>query len=175
MTAATPPRGAPFMVRRSRFFGLVNLAFGILLAAFAAANLWSQIAEREGLVAAGFFALLAASYVWHAAQQLGDRRPQIVVDATGLLVAAASPEPIPWPQIWRLDAGKRLVGGARVEAEVAPEVAARLKLGHRYLGDNVVRLRGRSNGFAIFAMGYDRSAAEIVAATKRYWPPDTRE
>ena len=174
MTDTTLPAPGAFVVYRSRLHSSMNLVFAALLTTLALINLWDQFESRTALFASFFFAVIAGFYLWHTYQQFCDRLPQLVIDASGLWLGAASPDPIPWPNIWRLDAGRRLFGGPRVEAEVAPEIAARLKLGQRFLGENVVRLRGRSNGFAIFAIGYDRTADQIFAAARHFWPPDDR-
>ena len=168
---ATP---AEFEARRSLYFSLIYVVLAAALAAAAASNLWTQLDTREALAPASLFAVITLFFVWQAFEQMRDRRPQISVGRDGLLLAAASPEPIPWRQIWRLDRGRRLFGGPRLEMELAPEAARRLKFGFRFMGDYVTRLRGSPNGVIVFTMGLDRRLDDIHAAIRRYWPPDDR-
>ncbi len=165
---------ARFEARRSHYFSLIYLALAALLAAVAVSNLWTQLETREALAPAALFAAITLIFVWQAIEQMRDRRPQIAVGRDGLLLATASPEPIPWRQIWRLDRGRRLFGGPRFEMELAPEAATRLKFGFRFMGDHVTRLRGSPNGVIVFTMGLDRRLDDIDAAIRRYWPPDDR-
>ncbi len=174
MNDTTSPIAGAFVVYRSRLHSLINLVLGVFLAALALTNFWDQLESRGAFLPSLLIVAIAGVYLWHTYQMVCDRGPQVVIDATGLRLATASPDPIPWSYIWRLEAGRRLFGGPRVEAEVAPEVVARLKLGQRFLGDNVVRLKARRNGLAIYTVGYDRTADQIFAAARRYWPPDAR-
>ena len=172
MTNTTLPAAGAFVVYRSRIHTLLNLVLGILLAALALANFWDQLGSRRAFLPSLIVVAIAGIYLWHTYQQMRDRGPQVMIDANGLWLASASAEPIPWSRIWRLEAGRRLFGGPRVEAEVTPEVAARLKLGRRYLGENVVGVKGRAGGVAIYTVGYDRTADQIFAAARHFWPPD---
>ncbi|MBI3707245.1 MAG: hypothetical protein HY246_06150 [Proteobacteria bacterium] len=163
---------APFLVRRSRWQSGLYFAFAVLLLIFAAINLWKGLADGNLPSAAWFFAALIAFYAWHAAGQFLDRRPQIVVDAAGLLLAAASPDPIPWQHIRRATAKTGWRGRARIDLEVDPETHARLKLGQRFMGDPIVRLRGRPTGLSILTQSLDRDAQAIFVAMQRHWPAD---
>lgn len=161
--------------RRSFYFSLIYVVLAAGLAAAAASNLWHQLETREALTPAALFAVVTLFFVWQAVEQMRDRRPQIAVGRDGLLLAAASPLPIPWRHIWRIDRGRQLFGGPRFELELAPEVATRLKFGFRFMGDNVTRLRGNPNGVTVFTMGLDRRIDDIHAAIRRHWPPNDRE
>jgi hypothetical protein len=165
-----------FEVRRSRPHAAVQAVFAALLLALAVGNLGniytSDEVERGPVFAALLFTVLIAFYLWQSIAHYRDRGPQVVVRSDGLMIPSALPEPIPWPRIWRVEHAGGFSGRWRIDVDVDPEILKRMRLGQRYLGDSIVARKGiGGNGFSIHTNIYDRKAAELAAAIRRYWPP----
>ncbi|MGQ0662942.1 MAG: hypothetical protein ACT4P2_05035 [Pseudomonadota bacterium] len=167
-SAASPE--AVFRAYRSLFHGWMYFAFAVALLGLAVGVLAAGIGDGEASAPAAIFTAVIAIYWYTAMTQLKDRHPQIVVDAQGLYLAGVSLVPIPWSRIRHASAIRGPLGG-RLDVAVDPGSFTDLKLGQSFLGDPVVKRRGLANGFSISTQGYDRGAAEILAAMQRYWPP----
>lgn len=167
--------GPVFEVRRSRPHVLMQAGFGMFLVALALANLVNlfRMGEARGapLLASAFFALLMAAYVWNTLVQYRDRRPQIVIRPDGLYLPTALPDPIAWSHVWNVAPPTGAFRRMRLDIDIAPEIYTRMKLGQRFMGENIVRRKGVGGGMTIYTMGYEHNAAEIAAAIRRYWPP----
>ena len=164
-----------FEVRRSRPHLLMQATFGMFIVALALANLVNLYrtgeAENGPLLTSVLFAFLMSAYVWNLAQQYRDREPQVVIGASGLLLPTALSDPVPWTQVWNVAPPGGARSRMRLDIDVAPEVYARMKLGQRFMGENIVRRKGPGGGLSIYTMGYEHNAREIAAAIRRYWPP----
>lgn len=164
-----------FEVRRSRAHVLLQAGFGMFLLALAAANLGNLFRQGDAqggpLFASLLFAGLMAFYVWNLLAQYRDRRPQVIVGPAGLYLPSAHLEPVPWSHVWNVAPPSGVFSRMRLDVDIAPEISARMKLGQRFMGENVVRRKGVGGGLTIYTMGYEHNAAEIAEAIRRYWPP----
>jgi hypothetical protein len=169
--------GAVFTARRSLWSVLLNMTLGALLSALTIANLVHQIRTDGAWGVAALFMILALFFFWQGWAQLRNRSPVIEIGPTGLRLPSASSEPIAWPRIWHAEAGRGLpgLGGGRVDFLVDAETFTRLKLGQRFMGDLVVKKRSAANAFSVITPQLDENAGAILAAVKRYWPPDRRD
>jgi len=166
-----------FVVRRALWFALINFALGTALLILTATNLIQLIGSDGAWGIALLFVGLAGVYTWQAWTQLRDRGPLVEIGPAGLFLRGAMDQPVPWPRVWQIQAGRGLPGlsGGRIDFQVDPETYARVRLGQRFLGDVVVRRRGLANGFSVITNGLDESRGAIHAALLRFWPPDTAD
>ncbi|HEX6980625.1 MAG TPA: hypothetical protein VF342_15150 [Alphaproteobacteria bacterium] len=173
MSAATS--NPVFIVRRARWYTTANLALGLGFLGFTAASLVHQIRAGEAWILPLSFVVFAAFYCWQVWVQFRHRKPLIEISAAGLGLPGASPAPIPWSRIWRIEPGRGLPGlsGGRINFQVDADTFIGLRLGQRFMGDVVVRNRRLPNSFSVITQGLEERTDAIYAAIKRYWPPDT--
>ena len=72
-----------------------------------------------------------------------------------------------------LKAGNRPVG--RIVLALDGPTFDSLKLGHRWMGEAIVKARHVPHGVAIHTGGFDRGRDELYAAIRRHWPPAAAE
>lgn len=163
-----------FTARRATWATLLNVCVGLLLCALTIANLVHQLRTDGSLVVSALFALLALFFLWQSWTQFRDRVPQIEIGPAGFRVPAANPGTVPWSRLRQAQAGGGVLGlsARRVDFTVDAEIFAQLKLGQRFMGDVVVKARGWPNTFSVVTPQLDENADAIVAAVKRYWPPE---
>ena len=166
-----------FTARRAMWATLLNVLVGLLLSVLTIANLVHQIRNDGALTVSAMFTFLAVFFLWQAWMQVRNRVSQIEIGPAGLRLPTANPEIVPWSRLRQVQSGRGLPGlsGGRVDFTVDAEVFARLKLGQRFMGDVVVKARGWPNTFSVVTPQLDENADAIVAAVKRYWPPDRND
>lgn len=163
------------VARRALWLTGLNFLFALGLLALTLVNLYWQWSRGESLVTGALFAFVAAYYAAQTFTQLRDRRPQLVVSASGLHLPSAAADPIAWTSVLHLRAKKRLIPtmGGQLDLQVDLDTFLRLKFGQRFMGDFIIKGRGLPNTFMVLTQGLDQNAADIEAAIKRHWPPDT--
>lgn len=161
--------------RRARWLSGANLILALGLFALTIANLWWQWNRGENLLTGALFAFVATFYAGQMFVQFRDRRPQLVIGPAGLGLPAAAPNPIAWSRIRQIHIKRRFLPtlGGQIDIEVDPETFQTLRLGQRIMGDFVVKRRGFGIAFSVLTQGLDQSTAQIEAALKRHWPPDS--
>jgi hypothetical protein len=166
-----------FTARRALWATLLNFLLGAALAALTIANVVHQIQRDGSLAVAAMFSILALFFLWQAWTQLSRRTPVIEVGPAGLRLAGVSEEILPWTRIVYVQRGSGLpgLGGGRIDFTVDAETYARLKLGQRFMGDLVVKARGRPNTFSVITPQLEENANAIFTAVKRYWPATTTD
>jgi hypothetical protein len=161
-------------VRRSRFhaWAVFALATGVACGAVAYALQVFRSADGSMLAPVIIVALLAF-YALQSWRQATDREPLLRISNEGIDIPSALPETIPWSAVRDVRATRSFVvlGGGRVDVEVKPEIALRLKLGSRLWGDSIVRMIGLPSSFSVVGQGLDHPARTIYAAIARHWPP----
>ncbi|HEX2116593.1 MAG TPA: hypothetical protein VHM01_19490 [Alphaproteobacteria bacterium] len=166
-----------FSVRRALWATLLNVTLGLLLSALTIANLVHQLRVGQSWGVGVLFVILALFFLWQAWMQFRERTPLVEIGPNGLHLPGVSAEILPWSRLRQVTAGRGLpgLGGGRVDFTVDPETFAHLKLGQRFMGDVVVKSRGRPNTFSVVTPQLEERADAIYAAVKRYWPPDGDE
>jgi hypothetical protein len=166
-----------FTARRALWATLLNVTLGLLLSALTIANLVHQLRADQSWGVAALFVVLALFFLWQGWEQVRDRAPVVEIGPDGLRLPGASADIVPWPRLRQVLAGRGLpgLGGGRVDFTVDPEIFVRLKLGQRFMGDVVVKARGRPNTFSVITPQLEENVDSIYAAVKRYWPPENDE
>ncbi len=162
------------VVRRSRTVSAMNAAMALCVMAAAVAFLLRR-PEGEDMPWLGGAAvlLLLGFHAVQSVRSLFDDRPLLTVGPEGLGLPQATDAPIPWTQVAGLGASRSmtLLGGGRLDIDLAPEAFARVRLGRRLFGDAVVKTIGPTWSISFHAQGLDHKATDILAATAAFWPP----
>lgn len=162
------------VVRRSRVVTGLNAA---MAAAVTVAAAWFGFTEaRSGgtsWLAVAMVVVLMGFYAAMTMRHFFETTPLLVVGPEGLSFPQATDAPIPWTSVLRLGAARSfsLIGGGRLDIELAPEAFARIRLGQRLMGDPLVKMIGSPFGMSLIAQGLDHRASDILAAIGRHWPP----
>jgi hypothetical protein len=167
-------REPEFAVRRSRVVTGLNAGMATLVTV---ASAWfgfgEAIAGGTSLLAVVTVVTLLAVYSWNATRNFLDGRPLLVVAPEGIWLPQHAQAPIPWHAIQRVGASRSfaLVGGGRLDLDLAAEAFVQVRVGQRLMGDHVVKMVGTPFGISLLAQGLDHPASDVLAAIGRYWPP----
>ena len=163
---------SPFVVRRSRWFVVANLAVAAAVLVLVALNAGYQWRTGGSLPVAALIAALVAVFFWQSLRQALDRAPVLIADDAGLALPTAAAQPIPWARV-----GESRIAGwplpSQVDLDLPADIVAAMTLGQRFLGDPVIKRRGLAPGITIVARGLDRNAAAIRAAINGFAAADS--
>lgn len=168
---------ATAVFHRRRWALYVHLVFWTAEALFGAALLVAfALGQFEGFLAnvipvlALFILALGASYVRYCIRELRAEGPAIVIGPDGLHDRRISPQPIPWPDIGRVEVVRSAKGAVSVMFEIVPTREERLGI---YGGPRFKSHVNRALGFAgydLIRVGNDASVKGLVDAIQPFKP-----